>query len=303
MYSVIIFATLLPIIGLFYFPVAVLAFVILPYIGYCSLNSHHLKDGRPWRYFSENFIFLPIFRSHIGLRISSLPKELIDAEKKEDAQFLIAFFPHGCSCDFRFMMEGMLPSVFPNIYSKCRALSATVLYYIPVVREMTLWSGCIDARRSVAEKAIDRGRTIIVLPGGLPEQIRTCRGREILYIKKRKGFIRLALKKKIPIVPSYVFGSSDLYKTSRSFYNLRYWLMNNLNMCLTNHSGLYGSWCPYPIQNTIVFGRPLHFEIKGAEPTPEEVINAHEVFCKALEDLFDEHKDRLGYGDRALEME
>lgn len=59
------------------------------------------------------------------------------------------------------------------------------------MRELSLWSGCVDARRSVAEKLLKQGESLMVLPGGEAEQIMTVRGQELLYIKERKGFIRL----------------------------------------------------------------------------------------------------------------
>lgn len=37
-------------------------------------------------------------------------------------------------------------------------------------------------------------------------------------------------------------------------------------------------------------------------PTSEELDLAHDQFCIALRQLFDEHKFKLGYGDRELEI-
>ena len=50
---------------------------------------------------------------------------------------------------------------------------------------------------------IDRGRTIEVLPGGEAEQILSVKGREEVYLEKRKGFIKLAMRKKFPVVVIY----------------------------------------------------------------------------------------------------
>ena len=92
-------------------------------------------------------------RDHLQLSFGPLPKNLIQAEKEHNAQFLIAVFPHGVGADYRVAMDGILHTVLPNICEKIRVLAASVLFVIPVVREMALWSGCINATRSVAEKA------------------------------------------------------------------------------------------------------------------------------------------------------
>lgn len=303
LFAILISATIIPIYGIFCYPYIFGPYIVLPYMMYNYFHRHELRDGNKWRFFSENFPYITIIRSHIGLNISKLPKELAEAEMKEDAQFVIACFPHGTASDFRILMEGMLPQVFPNIHGRCRTLAASVLFYIPLVREISLWTGCIDARRKVAEKAMDKGRTIIVLPGGEAEQIRTVKGKEKVYIKNRKGFVKLAMRKNVPVVPVYVFGCSDLYETSNAFYNFRYWLMKNFGVCLTMHSGMFKGACPFPVKNTIVMGNPLDFKMKGKEPTTEELDLAHEQFCKALETLFNENKERLGYDDRILEIE
>lgn len=112
------------------------------------------------------------------------------------------------------------------------------------------------------------------------------------------------MRKKIPVVPMYVFGSSDFYFTSNAFYNLRYSIMKKFAVCITFSSGFWGSFCPFPVDTTIVCGKPLDLfkGMKGKEPTEEELNAAHKKFCDALRSLFDEHKHQCGYGDRQLIM-
>ena len=46
------------------------------------------------------------------------------------------------------------------------ALSASVLFHIPLVRELALWTRCVDARKAVALRALQRRRSLMVIPGG-----------------------------------------------------------------------------------------------------------------------------------------
>ena len=145
-------------------------------------------------------------------------------------------------------------------------------------------------------------------------------------MSKRKGFIKLAMRKGVPVVPMYVFGSSDSYYTFHdaddkssnktfdwTFYTLRHKLMKNFGVCITICAGLWGSYlCPLPKKTTIVFGKPIYFQPSSTsekdsssiafEPTAEELDQGHALFVKKLTALFDSHKTELGYGDRSLEV-
>ena len=293
-------------VGLWYYPLQIGIYILLPYYSYTKIISPTEKKGDPSRsnYFSRRFFLLRYMREFLSLGFGPIPNGLANAEKQPHAQFLIATFPHGVASDYRIAMDGILHTVLPNISDKISVLGASVLFLIPLVREMALWTGCIDARRSVAEKAIKKGCSILVLPGGEAEQIRTIYGRERVFLKNRKGFIKLAMRKGLPVIPSYVFGVSDYYYTSNAFFRPRLWLQKRLGICIPLASGYLGSmFCPFPVKTTIVFGDPLSFEMKEkGSPTAEELDKAHGEFCQALQQLFDLHKKELGYGERELEI-
>jgi 2-acylglycerol O-acyltransferase 2 len=121
-------------------------------------------------------------------------------------------------------------------------------------------------------------------------------------LKSRKGFIKLALQKGVPVVPLYVFGTSDHYTTSRAWFEVRHWVMKNLRVCIPLARGLWGSACPLPVKTTIVMGEPLEFSTpaSGSQPTQEEIDKAHNLFMKAVVALFDEHKEEFGCAHRQL---
>eukprot|EP00536_Pseudo-nitzschia_multiseries_P016343 jgi/Psemu1/299240/fgenesh1_pm.1081_\ len=265
-------------------------------------------DGGVWRKFSERYFFpSTIHRRYLNLSFHKpLPPQLVEAESLPDAQFILAAFPHGCNSDFRLLMDGIMREVFPNLVrnDKIRSLAASVLFWIPVVREISLWTGCIDASRPVAEAALKKGKSLIILPGGEAEQIRTQHGRETIYLKNRKGFVKLALRHGIPLVPVYVFGCSDSYYTySKTLHGLRMWLVKNFGICITLCSGLWGNpLCPLPKTTTIVMGRPIRFAQRRENPTDEELDRAHAIFVRELSVLFETHKTEFGYGNRTLEI-
>lgn len=293
-------------LGFLRYPFQVGVYILLPYYTYCKvLTRPETKQGVRWQAFSKHFSLFLKLREFLSLSIHHpLPKRLVEAEKSKDAQFVVAVFPHGTAADYRVAMDGMLDQVFPNIYDKVRTLGASVLLMIPLVREIFLWTSGIDASRGVAEKALDKGYSLIVLPGGEAEQIRTIYEKERVYLKNRKGFLKLAMRKSVPVVPVYVFGASDYYETSSAWLGLRLWLVKNLGVCIPFAFGMWGSiLCPRPVKTTIAIGDPLSFSVKDTKnPSKEELDEVHRLFCTSLVDLFDKHKGPLGFGERTLEL-
>jgi hypothetical protein len=49
----------------------------------------------------------------------------------------------------------------------------------------------------------------------------TIKGRERIFLKKRKGFIKLALEQGSEVIPVYAFGESDLFVHSSFLLNAR----------------------------------------------------------------------------------
>ena len=148
----------------------------------------------------------------------------------------------------------------------------------------------------------------MVCPGGQDEQMETIYGRERVFLRKRAGFIRLAMIHGVPVVPAYCFGNSDLYYTSRMLHGLRMAILRTLQIALPLYSGGWGLFAyptprgfPLPVPNNVVFGAPLSFQQK-ADPSKEEVQACHEQFVVALTALFDAHKAEFGYAERKLEV-
>jgi len=71
--------------------------------------------------------------------------------------------------------------------------------------------GAIPAEPEIALEAFDRGYSLLVFPGGEKEAFRTFAERKKVDFFQRKGFIKLALKAKVPIVPFVSVGAHESY--------------------------------------------------------------------------------------------
>mmetsp|Transcript_5762 Transcript_5762/g.11773 ORF Transcript_5762/g.11773 Transcript_5762/m.11773 type:complete len:296 (-) Transcript_5762:652-1539(-) len=142
-------------------------------------------------------------------------------------QCIFGAFPHGVvSLHHMLLMtdaDGFV-SEFPTLScEKRRDLAASVVFKIPGWRELLLWMGCVDACRKNAMSVLRKGCSLYILPGGELEQILTRRGEHHVYLKKRKGFCKLALEHGVALVPVYSFGETDMFSTYSILFNLRWY--------------------------------------------------------------------------------
>lgn len=237
------------------------------------------------------------FREYLPLKIHAS-----DALRAYDPQKLAIFaiHPHGVASDYRLLMDGMLYAALPG--RTILTLAASVLFYLPLARELSLWTRCIDASKHVAAQALRAGHSLMVLPGGEAEQIRTREGVEEVYLRARLGFVKLALVHSAALVPCYAFGTVDLYAVyAETLRAPREWLRKQLGVCVPLYAGVCGV-LPRQRAVNVVLGPPLLLQPCATpnEPTAAEVVAAHEQYVRALRALFDEHKARYGVGDREL---
>jgi 1-acyl-sn-glycerol-3-phosphate acyltransferase len=71
--------------------------------------------------------------------------------------------------------------------------------------------GAIPADPDIAYEALERGYSLLVYPGGLKESMRPFKERKRVNFFQHKGFIRLALKAKVPMVPIVSVGAHESY--------------------------------------------------------------------------------------------
>lgn len=71
--------------------------------------------------------------------------------------------------------------------------------------------GAIPADPDIAMEAFERGYTLLAYPGGEKESFRPYKERKVVDFYQRKGFIRLALRAKVPVVPVVSVGAHESY--------------------------------------------------------------------------------------------
>ena len=275
------------------------------------LPQHHTKRGCPNDLLNTN----PL----LHFVLSSIPVSILTTAPppvSPSTNLIYACHPHGTIAFNRAAVGFQMSHLWSPAtgIKNLRVLTATAAFYVPVIRELWIWSYCIEASKSVAVKALKRlnpKRTvedrvaIFVYPGGEKEQLLTVQGKEVVYLKDRKGFVKLALEQGCELVPVYAFGESDLYYHSPFLLEGRQWIAKTFGAAIPLICGSVGLLPYFPKSGvTMVFGDGVGLKpAKDPENvTKEELDSGHELYMTKLKELFDKEKGALGYGDRELEI-
>lgn len=109
----------------------------------------------------------------------------------DDARAVFSFHPHGfLTCGFSF--NGMHHPRFAQ--SNIRWLVSKNYFWFPMLRELLSWLSCDDVTKKTFTKLMRDGRNIGFFPGDYEEHTLYERGNYRIFLRKRFGFIKLALQ-------------------------------------------------------------------------------------------------------------
>jgi 1-acyl-sn-glycerol-3-phosphate acyltransferase len=121
-------------------------------------------------------------------------------------------------------------------------------------------------------------------------------GEHTVYVQKRKGIIKLALRHGVPLVPCYCFGETSLYRQSGFLLRLRQAIASKLGVAITLPLGR--SWLlplsPIPGVRLVQYvGTPIPVD-RRSEPTQDEIDALHRKYVAGLQEVFERHKAECG---------
>ena len=170
------------------------------------------------------------------------------------------------------------------------------------------------------------GDPIAVVPGGIAEMFLgypkpgTLPNEEYALLRNRKGFVRMAVKHGVPIVPVYCFGATKMLK--RLQVGLLESISNATRVAICLFFGVWGLPIPFRQRLLYVSGDPLYPstyrqggdggggppDSNAAVPAltdaafEKEVEELHTKFCDEIMRLFERHKDSYGWSHKVLRL-
>ncbi|WP_235006741.1 lysophospholipid acyltransferase family protein [Calothrix rhizosoleniae] len=121
------------------------------------------------------------------------------------------------------------PDMFMMMYDWFRRLGTEkpvyglmhgIVWQAPAIAKILAKTGAVFAHPKMAYAALSSGSSVLVYPGGAQDVFRPHHLRNQIYFAGRKGFIKLALRKKLPIVPMISCGAHDTLYIMTDAYQL-----------------------------------------------------------------------------------
>jgi 1-acyl-sn-glycerol-3-phosphate acyltransferase len=192
------------------------------------------------------------------------------------------------------------------------ALAHQVVMRARLTNMMLPAMGAIAANPENAHRVFEAGRKVLVYPGGDLDSFRPSRDRGRVVFGPRRGYVRLALREGVPVIPVVSAGSHEVWWVvsdgrwlSRLLHTHRFLRTDVLPITVSVPWGLTVGAPPYlplPVSIFVDVLEPIHFERSGPEAAGDEtyVEECHQRVLEAMQLVLDQlsQERRLIRGER-----
>ncbi|KAJ7543047.1 hypothetical protein O6H91_09G023200 [Diphasiastrum complanatum] len=273
----------------FTFPIAILIVTFLVVLGFVTVDYNSALGKRISQFILPNAV------RHFPVKIVAEDLDAFDNNRS----YVFGGEPHSIlPLGYISLLEHS--NLFP--VKNIRLLVGSTALRAPFIHQLWKWFGCAPASKEVFHKLLKSGTSVIIIPGGVQECLYMRPGCEVAFLKKRFGFVRIAIQEGSPLVPVFIFNQTKTYsyvklghgewfnKFSRKVGVAPIWIWGEYLSIIPHRTPLY-----------IAVGKPI--EVKKIDnPSNEEIGEVHAKFLKAFEELFEKHKEAAGNKDTVLEL-
>jgi 1-acyl-sn-glycerol-3-phosphate acyltransferase len=190
-------------------------------------------------------------------------------------------------------------------------LGHEVTIRLPGIHHVIVPCGAVRASHELAHRLFARGHKVLVYPGGDVEAMRPYRDRDRIIFDGRRGYVRLALRARVPIIPAVSAGSHATFIVLHDGRFLASWLrldrLLRLRVFPLTLSFPWGltlgpllSYLPYPTRILTEILDPIRLEPDGPDAARDEdhvarcAAHVEATMQAALERLSGERSRRRG---------
>nr|CAD7257111.1 unnamed protein product [Timema shepardi] len=228
------------------------------------------------------------------------------ADLDASRNYLFCAFPHGMLSTGAFGSFATEALGFAELFPGLRPHLVTLAghFLLPVTRELALSCGSCSSSAESMGYLLSRpggGHATVLIVGGAAESFYCRPGSYRIILRRRKGFIKLALKHGTPLVPVVSFGETDLYdQVSNPEGSWLRWVQDQFRKVFgiapiipigrgffQYSFGFIPRRCPV----FTVVGRPMEVE-KIPDPSRQQVDEVHQRFTDHLLAFFEAEKHK-----------
>ncbi|BEI85069.1 hypothetical protein CcaverHIS002_0504700 [Cutaneotrichosporon cavernicola] len=272
--------------------------ILLPYtIWALVIDKAPFKGGRPKRW-ARRF---PLWKYFCQYYPCSMIKE---ADLPADRTYVFGYHPHGiismgAVATFATEYTGFSDN-YPGIKSHLLTLDSN--FGIPVYRELLMFQGICSVSKRSCRNILRKGpgNAITIVVGGAAESLNAHPGTQDLTLKKRFGFIKVAIREGAQLVPVFSFGENDIYEQlsnekGTTVFKLQkgFQKIFGFTLPLFHGRGIFNyslGLMPYRHPIVSVVGRPIDV-VQSNNPSDEYVQEVHAQYIEELMRIWDKYKD------------
>ncbi|KAL1510007.1 hypothetical protein ABEB36_004666 [Hypothenemus hampei] len=273
-------------------------FITILYLAWVNLYDSDTcnQGGRPQQWVRA-WSWWKYMKDYFPVTLERLPWVELDPKKN----YLFCCFPHGMLSLGVFCSFANDYGDFKTYFSRHspRIVTLTQHYHMPFFREMALSLGGISADATAIEYVLKNpngGQVCVLMPGGAQESYYCKPGQYKIILKKRKGFVKLALKHGTPLVPVISFGETDTFDqvegdTLRKIQEIIRKCIGIAPVVPVGRGFFQYTFGLVPRRKPIwvVVGHPMEIP-KIPQPTQEQIDEYHSKFVNHLQEMFEEQK-------------
>jgi 1-acyl-sn-glycerol-3-phosphate acyltransferase len=206
----------------YYFPICIIAcicifcigsVILFPFIPIICVYLIYILSCNPLQY-ELDFYYKTFNKSLIQLSSTTNIHRFVKSEKNVDTFLkspvstkpaLYISHPHGLFNTTRAIYTAHEKSQLHDTFKKMRPAVHPNLFRIPIFREILMSYGAIPSSHNYVSHTLRTGQSVSLSIAGMRE-IKYCNNQykdDYAYIGKRKGFLKIAKKCDVPIIPMY----------------------------------------------------------------------------------------------------
>lgn len=203
---------------------------------------------REWKTFKQLKIWKKL-HEYFQLKIIYDDKVAVDGLKRG----IYAMHPHGAASISSWIAIGGQSEYNRTFSIKITITGANINFAIPIWRTVTIWLGVVRADQDIIEKKLDEEGHVLIMPGGIREELCAGRGSLLDIHTKHKGFLRIAIKKNCGVIPMYAKGEHELFGVLGILWTVRNFFIDIITYPFPTiiYSG------PFRGPLTIIIGSPI----------------------------------------------
>ncbi|PSC71000.1 diacylglycerol o-acyltransferase [Micractinium conductrix] len=199
--------------------------------------------------------------------------------------------------------------LFPGV--RVHGLTLRINFFCPLAREYLLLHGVRDVSKRSCLNLLSSGESVMIAVGGATESLYAKPSANDLVLKRRRGFVKVAMRTGAALVPVYGFGENATFRTvtelapESALRRLQRVMTRTVGFTIPLYFGRVGL-LPFGVPLDVVVGAPLQLpKWEG----PEEgaayeaaVDRGHAAYCAALRSLFEQHREHYAKGEAGLQL-